>query len=68
MFCKPMHCTSQVVKISEGQEKYLMGVQNHSRGVLHGSYEISLPCGVPQELFCMAKIRYSEEQEWFSQG
>jgi hypothetical protein len=35
-----------------------MGAINHSCGVLHGSYKKSLPCGVPQELFCMAKMRY----------
>jgi 1-aminocyclopropane-1-carboxylate deaminase/D-cysteine desulfhydrase-like pyridoxal-dependent ACC family enzyme len=50
---------------SEGQEKYLrelsitpVGAVNHSRGVLHESYKKSLPCGVPQELFCMVKMRY----------
>jgi hypothetical protein len=36
----------------------LTGATKHSRGVLHGSYKKSLPCGVPQELFCMAKMRY----------
>jgi hypothetical protein len=24
----------------------------------YGSYKKSLPCGVPKELFCMAKMRY----------
>jgi hypothetical protein len=49
---------------SEGQEKYLRELSvtpvGHSRGVpvLHGSYKKSLPCGVPQELFYMAKMRY----------
>jgi hypothetical protein len=33
----------------------LTGAINHSLGVLHGSYKKSLPCSVPQELFCMAK-------------
>jgi hypothetical protein len=27
-------------------------------GTSHGSNKKSLPCGVPQELFCMAKMRY----------
>jgi hypothetical protein len=44
----------------------LPGAINHSRGVLHGSYKKSLPCGVPQELFCMAKMRYFRGK-WFSQ-
>jgi hypothetical protein len=39
-----------------------MGAINHSRApvgyLLHGSNKKSLPCGVPQELFCMAKMRY----------
>jgi hypothetical protein len=42
---------------SEGRE-ILTGAINHSRGVLHGSYKKSLPCGVPQALFCMVKMRY----------
>jgi hypothetical protein len=36
----------------------LTGAINHSRGVLHRSYKKSLQWGVPQELFCMAKIKY----------
>jgi hypothetical protein len=32
-----------------------MGAINHSRGVLHRSYKKSLPCGVPQELFCIGE-------------
>jgi hypothetical protein len=36
----------------------LTGAINHSCGVLHGSYKKSLPCSVPQELFCMVKMRY----------
>jgi hypothetical protein len=36
----------------------LTGAINHSRGLLHGSYKKSLPCGVQQVLFCMAKMRY----------
>jgi hypothetical protein len=35
-----------------------LGAINHSRGVLHRSYKKSLPCGVPQELFCKGKMRY----------
>jgi hypothetical protein len=40
------------------QGEILTGAINHSRGVLRGSYKKSLACGVPQKLFCMAKMRY----------
>jgi hypothetical protein len=38
---------------SEGQEKYLR--EGYCTG---SSYKKSLLCGVPQELFCMVKMRY----------
>jgi hypothetical protein len=41
-----------------GTSHVILPVGGTSRGELHGSYKKSLPCGVPQELFCMAKIRY----------
>jgi hypothetical protein len=43
---------------SEGQEKYLRELSITPVGYFTGSYKKSLPCGVPQELFCMAKMRY----------
>jgi hypothetical protein len=52
-----------VGKSSEGQEKYLRELSITPVGYSTGAIKKSLPCGVPQELFCMAKRGISEEQE-----
>jgi hypothetical protein len=45
--------------VSEGQEKYSRELSITPVGYFSdGSYKKSLPCSVPQELFCMAKMRY----------
>jgi hypothetical protein len=43
---------------SEGQEKYLRELSITPVGYFTGAINKSLPCGVPQELFCLAKMRY----------
>jgi hypothetical protein len=43
---------------SEGQEKCLRELSITSVGYFTGAIKKSLLCGVPQELFCMVKMRY----------
>jgi hypothetical protein len=46
-----------VANTSEGQEKYLRELSITPVGYFTGAIKKSLPCGVPQEQFCMAKMR-----------
>jgi hypothetical protein len=50
--------TEDSKQTSEGQEKYLRELSITPVGYFTGAIKKSLPCGVPQELFCMVKIRY----------
>jgi hypothetical protein len=54
-----LHCSRTCIHVLQWRPgEILMGAIDHFCVVLHGSYKKSLLWGVPQELFCMAKISY----------